>query len=160
MAASVRIEPEEYLFRVVQERTGDRKNPSVTTEVRDGAGRLLARYLNGELDPGTKVQDVSFEAIVDRENDVEDEAVAWSVDDGDLILLKKNPDEDSSGYTRQSASIELNLNADFFNRIISQEEKEQADMQYRYPIPDTVYGNGTLGGSGCFNGQNPAIGKL
>ena len=55
-------------------------------------------------------------------------------------------DRDNSGYTRQSASIELNLNADFLNRIISQEEKEQADMQYRYPIPDTVYGNGTLGG--------------
>ena len=46
VAASVRIEPEEYLFRVVQERTGDRKNPSVTTEVRDGADPVSYTHLD------------------------------------------------------------------------------------------------------------------
>ena len=146
VAANVRIQPEEYEFHVVQERTGDRKNPSAVTEVKDSAGRLIARYINGELEEGTQVQDVMLEAVVDRENDVADEAVRWSIDDGDLIRLKKNADEDASGYTKQSASLELNLNADFFNRIINKAEKNQADMQYRYPIPDTVYGDGTLGG--------------
>ena len=93
---------------------GDRKNPSAVTEVKDSAGRLIARYINGELEEGTQVQDVMLEAVVDRENDVADEAVRWSIDDGDLIRLKKNADEDASGYTKQSASLELNLNADFF----------------------------------------------
>ena len=45
-----------------------------------------------------------------------------------------------------SASIELNLQADFFQNIIRNAEQEQAEKQYRYAIPDTVYGNGTQGG--------------
>ncbi len=146
VAAGVRVEPQEFGFRVIEERTGDRMNPSITTEVRDTAGKLLARYLNGKLETGTKVQDVKIQAVVDKNNDVDDEAVRWSVDDDELILLKKNDDEDESGYTKKSASIELNLNAGFFKDIVEKAEAEQAKKQYRYPIEDTVYGDGTLGG--------------
>ena len=146
VAASVRVEPEEFGFRVMEERTGDRMNPSITTEVRDMTGKLLARYLDRKLETGTKVQDVKIQAVVDRNNDVDDEAVRWSVDDDELILLKKNDDEDGSGYTKKSASIELNLNAGFFKDIIEKAEAEQAKKQYRYPIEDTIYGNGTQGG--------------
>ena len=39
-------------------------------------------------------------------------------DDSDLFLLKKNVDEDADGYTAMSASVELNLQADFFKDII------------------------------------------
>lgn len=146
VAAGVRVEPQEFGFRVIEERTGDRMNPSITTEVRDTAGKLLARYLNGKLESGTKVQDVKIQAVVDKNNDVADEAVRWSVDDDELIILKKNDDEDESGYTKKSASIELNLNAGFFKDIVEKAETEQAKKQYRYPIEDTVYGNGTQGG--------------
>ena len=86
---------------MIEERTGDRMNPSITTEVRDTAGKLLARYLNGKLEAGTKVQDVKIQAVVDKNNDVADEAVRWSVDDDELIILKKNDDEDESGYTKK-----------------------------------------------------------
>ena len=55
VAAGVRVEPQEFGFRVIEERTGDRMNPSITTEVRDTTGKLLARYLNGKLESGTKV---------------------------------------------------------------------------------------------------------
>ena len=146
VAADVRIEPEEYVFRVIQERSGDRKNPSIVTEVKDKAGKLIARYINGELEKGTKVQEVTLEAIVDKNNDVADHRVSWSVDDSDLLLLKKNADEDSEGYTAMSASVELNLEADFFENIIEHAEQVQRASGYRYAIPDTVYGNGTQGG--------------
>lgn len=146
VAAEVRVLPEEYIFKVVQERSGDRKNPSIVTEVRNGGGKMIARYVNGELEEGTKVQDVTFDSIVDKNNDVADSRVSWSVDDGNLLILKKNSDEDSEGYTEKSASVELNLQADFFKSIIEAVEKEQRENQYRYPIADTVYGNGVKGG--------------
>lgn len=146
VAADIRVEPEEFMFRVVQERSGDRKNPSVVTEVKDGNGKLIARYVNGALEQGTKVQEVTVDAIVDKNNDVSDSRVSWSVDDSDLLILKANADEDSEGYTALSASVELNLQADFFTNIVEREEKKQMDDRYRYKIPDTVYGNGTQGG--------------
>ena len=71
----MRVEPQEFAFRVTEERTGDRMNPSITTEVRDSAGKLLVRYLNGKPEAGTKVQDVKIQAVVDKNNDVADEAV-------------------------------------------------------------------------------------
>ncbi len=146
VAASVRTDPEEVTFTVTQERLGDRRNPSTVTEVRDGKGKLIARYLDGKPDSGTKVTDVYVNAVVDTENDVFDERVAWSVDDPDLLILKRNDDEDVNGYTGKSASIELNLEARFFTDIIKELEKEQAKYNYRNPIPDTVFGNGDRGG--------------
>ena len=146
VAAHVRVEPEEYRFKVVQERSGNRKQPSITTEVRDVNGKLIAQYVNGALAESVKVQDVTFEAIVDKNNDVADSRVSWSVDDGELLTLKKNEDEDYEGYTQMRACVELNLEAGFFKDIIEQAEKAQREKQYRYPIPDTVYGNGVQGG--------------
>ena len=131
---------------MTEERTGNRKSPSIVTEVRNDAGKLIARYINGSLEEGTKVQEVKVEAVVDKNNDVADSRVQWSVDDGELLLLKQNPDEDSEGYTEMSASLELDLKAGFFRDIIEKAEKEQADKGFKYPIPDTIYGNGTLGG--------------
>ena len=50
------MEPKEAELSVVQIRTGDRKNPEITLEVRDGEGTLIARYINGR-------QDASVEAL-------------------------------------------------------------------------------------------------
>lgn len=146
VAAQVRVAPEKVMFRVTQIRTGNRKNPSIVTEVTDEKGGLLARYISDHLENGTTVQEVKIEAIVEKKNDVADHCVKWSVDDPNLLILKTNDDEDIEGYTAQSASIELNLNADFFQDIIRNAEKEQAEKQYRYAIPDTLYGNGIQGG--------------
>lgn len=146
VAAGVRVNPEEMTFRVVQERSGNRKTPSIVIEVKNSAGKLIARYINGQLDRETEVQDITVEAIVDKNNDVADSRVLWSVDDSDLLILKKNGDEDPDGYTAKSASVELNLQADFFQNIIRNAEKKQMEDGYRYAIPDTVYGNGTQGG--------------
>ena len=148
VAAEVQILPEEYEFHVVQTRKGDRKSPSITTEVKDRAGKLLAKYLNHELAEGTSVQEVTFDAVVETNNDVADRRVQWSVDDSDLFLLKKNADEDSEGYTALSASIELNLRSEFFRNIIETAEREQREHHYRYAISDTIYGAGVKGGIG------------
>lgn len=101
-----------------------------------------------------------MEAVVDKNNDVADSRVQWSVDDGELLLLKQNPDEDSEGYTEMSASLELDLKAGFFRDIIEKAEKEQADKGFKYPIPDTIYGNGTLGGLAVLTGKDQACGQL
>lgn len=146
VAAEIRVAPEACVFKVIQERSGDRKNPSLVTEVRNDSGKLIARYINGELEKGARVQDVTVDAVVDKNNDVADSRVIWSVDDGNLLNLKKNADEDSEGYTAMSASLELNMQADFFKDIIEAAEKKQREEQYRYPIADTVYGNGVQGG--------------
>ena len=70
VAADIRVTPEELAFHVTEERTGNRKSPSIVTEVRNDAGKLIARYINGSLEEGTKVQEVKVEAVVDKNNDV------------------------------------------------------------------------------------------
>lgn len=153
VAADVKVSPEEIHFQVVQERSGDRKNPSTVTEVRDQSGKLIARYINGELEQGTEVQEIKIASVVDKNNDVADGRVLWSVDDSDLIFLKRNSDEDNEGYTEKSASIELNLDGEFFTEILQEAEKRQAENHYQYPIPDTIYGGGNLGGVAVLTAQ-------
>lgn len=146
VAVKVSVVPAEYRFRVIEERTGDRKHPVTTTRVLNQDGKLIATYINGLLAEGTKVQPVILEAVVDKANDVADSSVSWSVDDPDLMLLLPNGDEDAGGYTKQSASLQLNLNAGFFTDTIRKLEEEQAKSGYHYPIPDTIYGAGHQNG--------------
>ena len=146
VAVKVAVVPSEYRFRVIEERTGDRRHPVKTTRVLNQDGKLIATYINGLLAEGTKVQPVTLEAVVDKANDVADSSVSWSVDDPDLMLLLPNGDEDTGGYTKQSASLQLNLNAGFFTDTIRKLEEEQAKSGYRYPIPDTIYGAGHQNG--------------
>ena len=146
VAASVKTEPASCPISVVQERTGERKDPVKTTRIYNPEGKLIATYINGELEQGTKVQPVYINAVVEEHNDVSDPAVKWSVDDPELIRLLKNDDEDSQGYTRKSAAIEINLDAGFFQNILSRLEREQAESGYSSPIPDVVYGYGGQGG--------------
>ncbi len=114
VAVSIKVEPEDYSFAVVQTRTGNRKSPVKTTEIRNKEGKLIARYINGVLDQGTEVQPVNIKAIIDANNDVEDGRVKWSIDDPQLISLAKNDDEGTDGYTAKSASLTVNLSSSFF----------------------------------------------
>lgn len=147
VAAAVDVQPDVCHFTVTQTRTGNRKNPVKTTEIRNKAGKLIARYINGLLEQGTEVQPVTIQAVIDTNNDVSDERVRWSIDDADLIRLAKNDDEDSDGYTAKSASITVNLNAGFFNEIIREQERKQQEENYRYRIPNTIYGAGHQNGA-------------
>ncbi|MCQ5385680.1 hypothetical protein NO348_12700 [Hungatella hathewayi] len=147
VAAAVDVQPDVCHFTVTQTRTGNRKNPVKTTEIRNKAGKLIARYINGLLEQGTEVQPVTIQAVIDANNDVSDERVRWSIDDADLIRLEKNDDEDSDGYTAKSASITVNLNAGFFNDIIREQERKQQEENYRYRIPNTIYGAGHQNGA-------------
>lgn len=146
VAASIAILPNEYRFTVTQTRTGNRKSPVKTTEIKNNEGKLIARYMNGTLEQGTQIQPVAVNAVIDANNDVNDDRVKWSVDDADLIGLDRNDDEGTDGYTAKSASIAVNLNAGFFTEIIIEQEKKQAEENYQYKIPNTIYGAGHQNG--------------
>jgi len=143
---SIKVEPEDYSFAVVQTRTGNRKSPVKTTEIRNKEGKLIARYINGVLDQGTEVQPVNIKAIIDANNDVEDGRVKWSIDDPQLISLAKNDDEGTDGYTAKSASLTVNLSSSFFTSISEEAERTQAEGNYQYKIPNTIYGAGHQNG--------------
>ncbi|MFT4004744.1 MAG: hypothetical protein QM683_03475 [Lacrimispora sp.] len=146
VAVSVKVDPEDYAFAVTQTRTGNRKNPIKTTEIRSKEGKLTARYINGVLEQGTEVQPVNIKAIIDANNDVADNRVKWSIDDPELITLARNDDEETDGYTAKSASLSVNLSASFFTSIIQEAERVQADGNYQYKIPNTIYGAGHQNG--------------
>lgn len=146
VAVSIKVEPEVYNFVVTQTRTGNRKSPAKTTEIRDNTGKLIARYINGVLEQGTQVQPVTIAATIDTNNDVEDSRVKWSIDDPDLVTLAKNDDEGNDGYSAKSASVAVNLDAGFFNEILQAAEQKQADENYQYKIPNTIYGAGHQNG--------------
>lgn len=146
VAADVKIEPETYKFTVTQMRTGNRKSPVKTTEIKNRDGKLIASYINGILEQGTKAQPVYIAAFVDTNNDVSDSRVRWSVDDAELIHLAKNDDEGSDGYTNKTAEIMVNLDASFFTGIVAELEQRQANENYLHKIPDTIYGAGYQNG--------------
>ena len=146
VAVSIKVEPEDYSFAVIQTRTGNRKNPVKTTEIRNKEGKLIARYINGVLEQGTEVQPVNIKAIIDANNDVEDGRVKWSIDDPQLISLAKNDDEGTDGYTAKSASLTVNLFSSFFTSITEEAEGTQAEGNYQYKIPNTIHGAGHQNG--------------
>lgn len=146
VAASVDTEPDSCRISVIQERTGNRKSPVEATRIYGPDGKLIATYINGELEHGTVVYPIHVAAQVEGNNDVSDTAVRWSVDDPELIRLLPNQDEDEGGYTKQSASLEVNLEAGFFQDTIEMLERKQAESGYRERIPDTLYGAGGQGG--------------
>jgi uncharacterized protein YjdB len=146
VAVSIKVEPEDYSFAVIQTRTGNRKSPVKTTEIRNKEGKLIARYINGVLERGTEVQPVNIKAIIDTNNDVEDGCVKWSIDDPQLISLAKNDDEETDGYTSKSASLSVNLSSSFFTSIIEEAERTQSEGNYQYKIPSTIYGAGHQNG--------------
>lgn len=146
VAVSVKVDPESYTFAVVQTRSGNRKAPVITTEIKNKEGKLIARYINGVLEKGTEVQPVNIKAVIDANNDVADNRVKWSIDDPQLITLEKNIDEETDGYTAKSASLSINLSSSFFQTIIEDAEKKQADENYQYKIPNTIYGAGHQNG--------------
>ncbi len=146
VAVSVTVDPDSYTFAVVQTRTGNRKTPVITTEIKNKEGKLIARYINGVLIKGTEVQPINIKAVIDANNDVADSRVKWSIDDPQLIELAKNNDEETDGYTSQSASLSVNLSSSFFQTIIADAEKKQADENFQYKIPNTIYGAGHQNG--------------
>ncbi len=146
VAVSVKVDPEIYNFVVTQTRTGNRKSPVKVTEIKNKEGKLIARYINGVLETGTQVQPVNISATIDANNDVADNKIKWSIDDPELIALARNDDEGVDGYSAKSASIAVNLEASFFTTIIQEAERKQAQGNYQYKIPNTIYGAGHQNG--------------
>lgn len=128
------VDPTETTISVTHTRSGDRKNPDVTTEVRNAEGILIARYINGSIDTAVDVQPVTIHAEHNGAGETADRTVKWSVDDTDLIN-----NQSDTGYTVKDAVIMPNLSSAFITGIINREVQAQADNQYREKINNTIY---------------------
>lgn len=128
------VDPAQTRLRLVMTRSGDRKHPSVVTEVKNDAGILIARYIDGVQDQLIEVQPVAIHAEHNGSGGTADRTVRWSVDDGDLL---QNCSE--AGYTESDGLVLPNVNSRFVQEILQREIKAQAENQYREPIRDTVY---------------------
>ncbi len=134
VTTQLRLTPEEIRFSVIHTRSGDRKNPETQTEVRDGSGILIARYLNGLPDTSVEIQPISIHGEHNQTGDTADRTMRWSVDDPDLLQLHAE-----AGYTDRNAAILPNLTGSFIQDILNREIQAQADSQYQETIKPTIY---------------------
>lgn len=128
------ISPEETTISITQTRSGDRKNPGITTEVRNAEGILIARYIDGKPDQAVQVQPVTIHVESNASGQTADRTVKWSVDDINLITNRSQ-----ASYTLKDAVIMPNLESAFIQGIISREVEAQADNGYKEKINNTVY---------------------
>lgn len=134
VTTKLNLEPEKMALHVIQTRTGDRKSPSMVTEVKDERGILIARYIDGVQDTAVEVQPVAVHASLNSTGASGDRTVMWSVDDGNLLTNMSQ-----EGYTEQDALVTVNLESFFIREIIQREEAAQADQGYQNPINNTVF---------------------
>ena len=128
--------PKETEISVTHTRTGDRKNPKITTEVRNHDGTLIARYINGTQDVSVQVLPVPIHAEHNSTGSTADRTVKWSIDDTDLLHFEDGWKED---YTTKDARVIPNMESQFIQRIIEREVKKQVDSGYQQPISNTIY---------------------
>ncbi len=128
------VSPSELTIQVTHTRSGDRKNPNITTEVHNAQGVLIARYIDGIQDTSVQVQPVTIHAEHNGAGEAADRTVLWSVDDTDLIINSSD-----ANYTVRDAMIMPNLNSSFVQNIINREVKAQAENQYQEAINNTIY---------------------
>ncbi len=128
------VDPAQTVIHVTQTRSGDRKHPGIVTEVKNEAGILIARYIDGEQDRTVEVQPVAVHAEHNGAGQTADRTVRWSVDDLNLLI-----NHSENGYTLRDAAILPNLESSFIQDIITREVEAQAANQYREKISSTVY---------------------
>ncbi len=128
------VSPEDTRLSVIHTRSGDRKKPDTQTEVRNGEGTLIARYLNGIPDSSVEVQPIAIHGEHNSYGDTADRTMKWSVDDPDLIQMTA-----TAGYTTEDARILPNLSGSFIQTILNREIQIQANSQYQEIIQPTIY---------------------
>lgn len=126
--------PAETTISVVHTRSGDRKDPSLVTEVKNDQGVLIARYIDRRQDNSIEVQPVLIHAEPNQTGAAAEKTVKWAVDDTDLVTNLSD-----TGYTLNDARFMPNLNSAFIQTIVNREVQAQADGGYKNPIDNTVY---------------------
>lgn len=74
------VDPAETTVSVTHTRSGDRKAPQITTEVRNVDGILIARYINGVADNSVDVQPIAIHVEHNGAGQTADKTVKWIVD--------------------------------------------------------------------------------
>ena len=128
------VTPGDTEISVIHTRSGDRKKPDTQTEVRNGQGILIARYLNGMPDSSVEIQPLAVHGEHNSYGDTADRTMKWSVDDPDLLQMTA-----PTGYTTEDARILPNLSGSFIQEILNREIQTQADSQYQETIQPTIY---------------------
>lgn len=128
------VNPDETTINIIQIRTGDRKDPFITTEVKNEEGVLIARYINGVKDKTVEVQPITIHAEHNYTGSSADKTVKWSVDDMNLIINSSD-----AGYTLTDARVMPNMQSAFIQNIITKEVQAQANSGFKNKINNTIY---------------------
>lgn len=128
------MDPAETTISVTHTRNGDRKSASVTTEVKNAEGILIAKYLDGVQDTTVQVQPVPIHAEQNNAGTTSDKTVKWSIDDTNLLT---NASE--AGYTEKDGKVIPNVSSAFIQDIITREVQAQINNNYQNKINNTIY---------------------
>ncbi len=128
------VTPEQIEITVTHTRTGDRKSPDTVTEVHDGNGTLIARYIEDTPDRSVQAQPIRIHGEHNALGGAADRTLLWSVDDNDLLSLISE-----SGYTEKDARIMLNPGSAFIRQTLTEQVKKQADGGYLEAIRPAFY---------------------
>ena len=132
----VDLSPQETEIFIRQIRSGDRKAPSIVTEVLNREGVLIARYINGKADTSLEVLPVRIHGEHNGEGSAGDRRLLWSIDDTDLLQFAE---DFGGGYTTEDARIIPNMDSSFIREILKREERAQAEGGYQEAIGNTTY---------------------
>lgn len=133
VASQILLSPDRTSFRIVQTRTGDRKNPVVTTEVFDENNNRISTYEVGKTPENDQVS--PFDIEVHFNSVASTNLVTWSIDDTDLLNISKT----TSGWTKNNAKVKPEMNSTWMAGLITQAVADQANNSYRTAIRNTVY---------------------
>ena len=143
--SKILTDPKDTTFTIVETRTGDRKNPSITWKITDANGHTLC---NNVARTRTEGNDMKEQLLSDSDvtpvdvaavfNSVSlDNKVEWSIDDTTLLSI----DGTDTGYTENAAKVkpEVSEANTWMLGLINTAELDQKNAGYTTKIPATVY---------------------
>ena len=136
VTTSIKTNPANTSFHIVQTRTGDRKNPVVTTEVWNADNsKRLSTYEVGKTPTDDQVDPLDIEVIFNSIN--ENKTVKWSIDDNDLVNIQDTPNLGT--YAVDHAKIKPEMDSNWMANIITTAVTEQVNNSYKTAIKNTTY---------------------
>lgn len=134
VTTALTMSPEKTVIKVVQTRSGDRKNPQLETIIYDENGKQISKYI-GDVSQVTPMP-VAIHAEHNGAGNTNDKSVKWSVDNSNLLTLSN---VDTATYTIKDAYVMPSLSSTFIVGIIDKKVQEQVNSGYAEAIDNTIY---------------------